>query len=95
MIYGDRANERFSHDRLIRTSKDQMVAHALTCLVEPKPLVQTHNYWVQWKGKSEIDLSELARLRLIEKWIIRRIQRHFACLRTTVFHYLNQLRKNS
>ena len=37
----------------------------------------------QW-GKAKVDRDELARLRLVDKWPLKRLQAHFRCGRTKI-----------
>jgi len=59
---------------------------------ELKPLVLIREYPVQWRERPKVDLSELARLRWVEKWTALCIQEHFGCNRSTVFKKLKLLR---
>jgi len=48
------------------------------------------DYEFKW-FRSEIDLSELARLRMVEKWSLRNLCKHFNMPKTTLLRRVRQL----
>jgi len=62
-------------------------------LCEPEPLTSKVVIAALWK-KEQIDLAELARLRWVEKWRYERLAEHFGIGRTTVRHFLREIKDN-
>ena len=56
-----------------------------------EPMVVVRECQSQW-GKATVDLDELARLRLVEKWPIARLQANFGLCGTTIESKLRQIR---
>lgn len=61
--------------------KDSWIGAGHATLVEPR--TQVREYAGQW-DRTVIDREELARLRFVEGWGLRRLQAHFACGRTKI-----------
>lgn len=57
-----------------------------------EPMVVVRECPAQW-GKAMVDRGELARLRLVEKWPLKRLQAHFECGRTKIKREICLLRK--
>lgn len=62
-------------------------------MVEHQELTISRWYEIQWR-KQEIDLTELAKRRWIDKWSIERLADHFGFGTTRIKVYLNRIREN-
>jgi hypothetical protein len=62
-------------------------------IVELSVLAISKSYTACWK-KKEIDLTELAHKRWVEKWTVARLVVHFGFGRTAVMRYLRKLRES-
>jgi hypothetical protein len=47
----------------------------------------------QW-GRAKIDRDELARLRLVERWPLKRLQAHFRCGKATIKNEVRLVSEN-
>ena len=56
-----------------------------------EPMTVVRECLAQW-GKAKVDRDELARLRLVEKWPLKRLQVHFRCGWTTITKEVQRLR---
>ncbi len=61
-------------------------------LVEPQALTVSIGRKVAWR-KDRVDLTELAKLRWVDKWTIERLAKHFGLGTTSIKMNLRQLRK--
>ena len=62
-------------------------------MVEHQELTVTRGYEIQWR-RQDIDLTELAKRRWIEKWSIEKLAEHFKCGPTFVKKSLRKIKAN-
>ena len=59
-----------------------------------EPIVVKRDFSAEWtKGLKLIDLTELARLRFIEKWTIEQLSKYYNCSRSTVLNKLKRAKE--
>ena len=58
-----------------------------------EPMIVVRECLAQW-GKARLDQGELARLRLVEKWPLNRLQAHFRCGRTKIKNEVRSISEN-
>ena len=75
----------------VRRSGDPKIGAGDAIVVEPRTVVR--EYAGRW-DRTAIDHEELARLRLVEGWELKRLEAHFACGRTKIKKELRKLRSN-